>query len=258
MIWGSCSATTYETCHLDDGIEVVVLGLDVTPDAFHASAGMLSGAERDRASRFAFDSDRRRFTVARAGLRTLLGARLGVTPEAVELAYGRNGKPALANEQADSELRFNVSHSGDVAAYAFSFGRDIGIDVENIREIVNADNIAARFFSARENESYHTLAPIDKALGFLNCWTRKEAFIKALGDGLTYSLRDFDVSLLPHEPAEIRRVGDIPGAECGWGLRAISPASGFVGACVVRTAAERVSSMATYSMATSPRVLGPA
>jgi len=251
MIWGSCSATTYATCHLDDGIEVVALALDVTPDAFHASEALLSGAERDRASKFAFDSDRRRFTVARAGLRTLLAARLGVAAEAVELTYGRNGKPALANEQADSRLHFNVSHSVDVAAYAFSFGQAIGIDVENIREVANADNVAARFFSARENESYHTLAPMDKPLGFLNCWTRKEAFIKALGDGLTYSLRDFDVSLLPNEPARILRVGDIPGAECGWTLRAISPASGFVGACVVRTAAVRAGSTGTYSMATA-------
>lgn len=251
MIWGSCGATTYATCHLDDGIEVVALGLDVTPDAFHASAAVLSGAERDRASRFAFDSDRRRFIVARAGLRTLLAARLGVTAEAVELTYGNNGKPGLAREQAESGLQFNVSHSAEVAAYAFSFGQSIGIDVEHIREVANADNIAARFFSARENESYHTLAPMDKPLGFLTCWTRKEAFIKALGDGLTYSLRDFDVSLLPDEPAQILRVGEMPGAECGWTIRAISPASGFVGACVVRTTAVRAGSTATYSMATS-------
>jgi 4'-phosphopantetheinyl transferase len=250
MIWGDCRATTYATCHLDDGIEVVVLGLDVAPDAFHASAALLSGAERDRASSFVFEADRRRFTVARAGLRTLLAARLGLTAEAVELTYGKNGKPALANEQAASGLHFNVSHSANVAAYAFSFGQEIGIDVENIREVANADNIAARFFSAREQESYHTLNPLDKPLGFLTCWTRKEAFIKALGDGLTYSLRDFDVTLLPEEPAEIVRVGGIPGAECGWTLRAISPGIGFVGACVVRTAAERVASVATYSMAT--------
>lgn len=250
MIWGSSSATTYATCHLDDGIEVVVLGLDAATDAYHASAALLSGAERDRASSFAFDSDRRRFTIARAGLRTLLAARLGLAPEAVALTYGKNGKPALANEQAESGLRFNVSHTANVAAYAFSFGQDIGVDVENVREIANADNIAARFFSARENESYHALDPLDKPLGFLTCWTRKEAFIKALGDGLTYSLRDFDVTLLPEERPEIVRVGDVPGAECGWTLRAISPGIGFVGACVVRTAAERVASMATYSMAT--------
>jgi 4'-phosphopantetheinyl transferase len=250
MICETASATSYATCLLDDGIEVVVLGLEVAPDALQAAADLLSDPERDRAARFAFDLDRRRFTVARAGLRTLLGGRLGVAPEAVDLAYGKNGKPALANEQADSELCFNLSHSADIAAYAFSFGRDIGIDIENFREVGNADNIASRFFSAGENESYHALAHADKARGFLNCWTRKEAFIKALGDGLTYSLRDFDVSLVPHEPAEIIRVGETSGAECGWSLRAISPASGFIGACVVRTTSNGAESMSAYSMAT--------
>ena len=243
MIWGNSGPTTYATCYLDDGSEVVVLGLNVASDAFHASAAMLSGAERDRASRFAFDSDRRRFTVARAGLRTLLAARLGVTADAVELTYAKNGKPALAKAQADSGLRFNLSHSGDVAAYAFSMGQEIGIDVEGIREIANADNIAARFFSAREIESYDTLAPIDKPLGFLNCWTRKEAFIKALGDGLSYPLDTFDVSLRPDEPAEILRVADVPGAQCGWTLHDFSR-QGLVGACVVRIADESIGSVA--------------
>jgi 4'-phosphopantetheinyl transferase len=244
MIWGSCCATTYATCHLDDGIEVVVVRLDVTPDEFDASAALLSAVERDRASRFASDSDRRRFTVARAGLRTLLAARLGVTAEAVELIYGRNGKPALARDQAESGLHFNLSHSGDIAAYAFSMDQEIGIDVERIREIANADNMAARFFSVRENEVYNSLDPIDKPVGFLSCWTRKEAFIKALGDGLTYSLNSFDVSLRPGEPAEILRVGDIPGDDCGWTLHDIAPGPGVVGACVLRTAAERIASMA--------------
>ncbi len=244
MIWGNSGPATYATCYLDDGSEVVVLGLNVTSDAFDASAALLSDAERDRASRFAFDSDQRRFTVARAGLRTLLATRLGVTAEAVELTYGKNGKPALAKAQADSGLRFNLSHSGDVAAYAFSMGQEIGIDVEGIREIANADNIAARFFSARESEVYDTLAPIDKPLGFLNCWTRKEAFIKALGDGLSYPLDTFDVSLRPGEPAEILRVADVPGAQCGWTLRDFSPGQGLVGACVVRTADEPIDSVA--------------
>ncbi len=240
MIWGSCCDTTYATCHLNDGIEVVVVRLDVTPDEFHTSAALLSAAERERASRLAFGADRRRFTIARAGLRTLLAARLGVTPEAVELIYGKNGKPALGRDQAESGLHFNLSHSGEIAAYAFSLEQEIGIDVETIREVENADNIAARFFSDHENEVYNSLDPIDKPVAFLNCWTRKEAFIKACGDGLTYSLKSFDVSLRPGEPAEILRVGDIPGDECGWSLHAIYPGPGVVGACVLRTAAEGI------------------
>ena len=103
--------------------------LDVGSEALSASAALLSPAERQRASRFAFDRDRRRFMVARAQLRELLAVRLGVPPESIELAYGERGKPVLGRHFAESDLHFNVSHSEDVAVYAFSLGREIGIDV---------------------------------------------------------------------------------------------------------------------------------
>src|SRR3989449_946678 len=131
-------------------VEIVATRLVVEPAAARAAAALLSDAERQRASRLAFDRDRGRFVVARARLRQLLGARLGVRPEAVELVYGAHGKPALARHSADSDLRFNVSHCDDVVVYAFSTGREIGIDVEAIRVIRDADDIAARFFSRRE------------------------------------------------------------------------------------------------------------
>ena len=169
--------------------------LNVGHEAVRASGALLSSAERQRASRFAFALDRRRFTVARAWLRRLLSARLGIRPESIELVYGAHGKPALARRCAASDLRFNVSHADDVAVYAFSSGREIGIDIESIRVIGDAEDIAARFFSRRENEAYRALDPGDRSLGFYNCWTRKEAFVKALGDGLDYPLDRFDVSL---------------------------------------------------------------
>jgi 4'-phosphopantetheinyl transferase len=214
-------------------IEIVVTRLDAWPEAVCASATLLSDAERQRASRFAFDRDRRRFIVARARLRRLLSARLGVRPESVELVYGRYGKPALARRFADSDLCFNVSHSDDVAVYAFATGREIGIDVEAIRVIRDADDVAARFFSRRENQAYLALDPCDKLIGFLNCWTRKEAFIKALGDGLNYPLDRFDVSLAPGEPAKIFRVENT-WDDCGWALYSFSPGPGLIGAIVVR------------------------
>jgi 4'-phosphopantetheinyl transferase len=144
-----------------DAIEVVVTRL-----CGEAAASALSEAERLRASRFAFDRDRDRFVIARARLRQLLGSRLGVRPEAVELECGAHGKPALAGRFADSELRFNVSHCDDLAVYAFSSGRDIGIDVEAIRDLPDADDIAARFFSRGENAAYGALEPRDRPLGF--------------------------------------------------------------------------------------------
>jgi 4'-phosphopantetheinyl transferase len=208
--------------------------LDTGPEAVRASATLLSEAERQRASRFAFDRDRRRFIVARAHLRGLLAARLGTRPESVELAYGPRGKPELSRRFADSELRFNVSHSEDVAVFAFALRREIGVDVEAVRAIPDADDIAARFFSRRENEAYRALHRRDRALGFFNCWTRKEAFIKARGDGLHYPLDRFDVSLTPGEPANLLRVESTPGEDCEWTLHGFVPQPGFVGAVVVQ------------------------
>jgi 4'-phosphopantetheinyl transferase len=218
----------------NDEIEVVVTRLDMGPEAVRASAALLSDAERQRASRFVFARDRRRFTVARARLRRLLSARLGVRPESVDLVYGTHGKPALARRGAALDLHFNVSHCDDVAAFAFSPGREIGIDIESVCVIRDAENIAARFFSRRESEAYLALDPRDRPLGFFNCWTRKEAFIKALGGGLSHPLDRFDVSLTPGEPAEILRVESTPGDRCGWTLHSFLPGPGLVGAIVVR------------------------
>ena len=215
-----------------NGIEVVATRLTADTEDLCELATRLSGAERERASRFVFDRDRQRFIIARARLRQLLARRLGVTPESVELVYGARGKPGIARCSTNPDLRFNLSHCDDVAVYAFSYGRDVGIDVERVRVLPDADQIAARFFSRREHETYRALAPHDKPLGFFNCWTRKEAFIKALGEGLAHSLHDFDVSLTPGLPAEILRVGTTSGDRCGWRTESFSPAPGFIAAVV--------------------------
>ncbi len=220
----------------DNGIEVVVTRLDLGVEAIRESAALLSDAEQGRAARFALHRDRGRFVVARSRLRRLLADRLYVQPESVELVYGERGKPALARRFANSGLRFNVSHCNDVAVYAFSTGREIGVDVEAVRRIGDAADIAARFFSPRENQAYLALGPRDRPLGFFNCWTRKEAFIKALGDGLYHPLDRFDVSLAPDEPARILRVESTPGDLCGWGMESFSPFPGFVAAIVIERA----------------------
>ena len=106
-------------------------------------------------------------------------------------------------------------------------------EVEAVRAVPHADTIAAHLFSDRENAAYRALDPRDRPLGFFHCWTRKEAFVKALGDGLFHPLDRFDVSLAPGEPAAILRVEDTPGDRCGWRLESLSPAPGFVGAVVV-------------------------
>lgn len=221
-----------EGCFTAGGIEVVVARLDPKPEAVRALALWLSCAERQRARRFHFNRDRRRFIVARARLRQLLGARLGVAPESVDLAYGKNGKPALAGRFGHTHWRFNVAHCDDVAVYAFSPQREVGIDIEAVRALGEADELAARFFSRRENEAYLALAAHDKPLGFFNCWTRKEAFVKALGDGLSMPLDRFDVSLAPGEPAQILRIDSRLGS--GWRLDSFSPLPGFIAATASR------------------------
>jgi len=219
-------------------VEIVSVRLDAEPAAVSEFAHCLSDAERLRASRFVFERDRCRFIVGRARLRHLLASRLGVQPDAVELVYGPRGKPALSRRFADSDLRFNVSHSEDVAVYAFSHGREIGVDVEARRELPDADDVAARFFSAQENQAYLALHPRDKPVGFFNCWTRKEAFVKALGGGLYYPLDRFDVSLVPGEPAKILRVGSVGGEACDWTIQELDLGPEFIGAVVAHRHAE--------------------
>jgi len=217
----------------DDAVEVVVARLDVEPDAADALASWLDHKERQRASRFQFERDRQRFIVARGRLRQLLAARLDTEPQSVELSYGTHGKPVLARGSATQDWRFNVSHSGDVAVFAFCRGREVGIDVEAVHSIHFPDAIAAHFFSRNELKAYLALDAQDKELGFFHCWTRKEAFIKALGDGLRYPLDVFDVSLSPREPARILRVGNMDGNDSGWCLRSFIPAPGYVAAIVI-------------------------
>jgi 4'-phosphopantetheinyl transferase len=218
---------------LDDAIEVVVARLSAGRDDVGLATESLSDGERQRASRFAFERGRRRFIVGRARLRHLLGARLGVPPQAVEFECGAHGKPALARRFADAHLRFNLSHSDELAVYAFSRGGEIGIDVEAIRPLADPAAIAAHFFSRREHAAYRALDPRDRPLGFFQCWTRKEAFIKALGDGLTHPLDSFDVSLAPGEPAELLHI-ETPreGDYRGWRMESFFPAPGFIAAVV--------------------------
>ncbi len=194
-------------------VEVVVARLDVDPETVHALAGSLSGEERQRACRFRFERHRRRFIVARARLRQMLAARLGSRSPSVELAYGPHGKPVLAPGFATADWRFNVSHSGDIAVFAFCRGREVGIDVEAVHAVQDADTIAAWYFPPRELAAFLSLAPSDKALGFFAGWTRTEALGKALGDGLRRSPARSDAA--------------------GWRLQGFCPEPGYVAALAV-------------------------
>jgi 4'-phosphopantetheinyl transferase len=174
-------------------------------------------------------------------LRELLGERLGVAPDAVEIGDGEHGKPVLGGVHRDSGWHFNVSRSSGMAVYALSQHRRVGVDIEAFREVRGAEEIVANCFSRRERLAWRALHPRDRALGFLNGWTRKEAFVKALGTGMSFSYDRFDVSLAPGEPARLLRVDDRSGDAAGWQLEAFTPLEGFVAALASerRTASSR-------------------
>ena len=196
-------------------VEVVTARLDVAASRLAALAARLSEAERSRAQRFRFERDRRRFIVARARLRELLAARLGAAPESIEFVYGSRGKPALGRRFAASGWRFNLSRREELAVYALSRAGEVGIDVEAVHPVCDAETIVAGFFSEQERQAYLALAPQERALGFFRCWTRKEALVKALGEGLSLPLEALDT---------------VRAERCGWRLRSFSPQPGFVAA----------------------------
>jgi 4'-phosphopantetheinyl transferase len=195
-------------------------------------AQLLARDEQARAERFHFERDRRRFIVARAALRTLAGRYLGLEPRCVQFRYGPYGKPYFSNDPDRSELRFNLAHSNELAVYAFACGREVGVDVEYLHPVPAAEQIAQQFFSNSEHASFRLLPDSHKLDAFFNCWTRKEAYIKALGEGLSHPLDQFQVSLIPDEPARLLKVDGFPAEVDRWHMTSFMPASGYVGALV--------------------------
>jgi 4'-phosphopantetheinyl transferase len=176
--------------------------LDREPDIVRNLAEVLSPDERARATRFHFARDRDRFIVGRGILRELLGAYLRSSPERIHFRYGLQGKPALDSDNGSSAIGFNVSHTRGLALFAFARGRQVGIDLECIRTDFKAEELAQRYFSESEREELSALSAASKAEAFFLCWTRKEAYIKACGEGLHTDLKSFGVTLTPNRPAK--------------------------------------------------------
>jgi 4'-phosphopantetheinyl transferase len=210
--------------------EIFAVRLNESQSTIEALSRHLSSAEAERARRFYFDRDRRRFTVARGTLRLLLGERLGVAAAAVEFSYGSYGKPALAPAFEDSGWCFNLTHSEDLALIALCRNRQVGIDVEWIRSLNDERELVRSSFSTREQQEYEGLDPTVRTAAFFHGWTRKEALIKLLGKGLSQSLTSFDVTLAPDAPAQLLRFEDRTGASTGFALASFAPAPGFIAA----------------------------
>jgi 4'-phosphopantetheinyl transferase len=187
----------------------------------------LSADERQRADRFHFERDRRRFIVARGSLRAILAWYLDLQPEDITFCYGAQSKPALAHPADGKRLAFNLSHSDDLAICAVGWDRNIGIDLEKIRGDLATREIAQRYFSPREVQSLMELPADLRSEGFFTCWTRKEAYIKARGEGLSIPLDSFDVTLDPRDSARFVR-----GTDPSWQVTAFTAEAGFPAALV--------------------------
>ena len=189
---------------------------------------LLTADELARADRFHFDKDRNHYTVARGLLRKLLASYLALEPAGLRFSYAEKGKPALEG----SQLNFNLAHSHGMAVYAFALGREVGIDLEFIREDLADEKIAERFFSQSEIDVLTKLPLELRKQAFFDCWTRKEAYIKARGEGLSMPLDEFDVSLAPGAEAALLRNHKDPEEVRRWSMRSLAVPAGYVAALV--------------------------
>lgn len=218
----------------DNEVHVWQASLDAPASEAQNLRRILVEDELRRADRFRFPKDRHHFTVAHSVLRMLLGRYLNKKPEQIRFEYNKYGKPALASTVEDDSLKFNLSHSGKRVLYAFVRYREVGVDVEWVhRRIDQAAQIAERYFSAQENSVFRTLPEYLKQEAFFNCWTRKEAYIKARGRGLSLPLDQFDVSCRPGEPAKLLNTRDDPQEASRWTMKELMPGPDYIAALVV-------------------------
>ena len=212
----------------DDDVHVWCIGSEITPVEFAKLLRVLSQDEREKANRFHLEPDRRRAVIGRGYLRLLIGEIVKSPADQLRFAYNEFGKPGLIHDQAGS-LQFNVSHSGELIMIAIAVGREVGIDVEKIRTGFDVEELAGRFFSDRERGTLASLDAHAKTEAFFRLWTRKEAYLKARGTGLSAPLDQFDLSF--PEPAQ-----PYPGEAQEWTLCSLSVSAGYVAALAARGA----------------------
>lgn len=218
-------------------IELWAAPLDPSPGCVEQLHGLLARDERERAARFHFDRDRRRSIVSRGLLRLLLAGYTGLSARELRFVYGPKDKPFLADDLAaeiaarlSAPLEFNVSHSHELVLIGFHLGRPLGVDVEHVRPMPDGRSISEHFFSKPEREVLARISDEGLADAFFRCWTRKEAYIKAVGDGLSIPLDCFDVTLHPEDPVQFLALNGDPALAAGWSLFHLVPAEGYFGA----------------------------
>lgn len=214
-------------------VHVWQLDLNLSIATIQSLLPTLSEDEKLRAERFYFQKDRDHFIVGRGLLRQILSSYLGREPNNFSFCYNQYGKPALNAVDGNEQVCFNLSHSHGLALIAVTLNRQIGVDLEYIRSDFSCEEIAERFFSPKERAILRLFSTEMKAEAFFTCWTRKEAFVKALGKGLSFPLNEFDVSLIPGEPSVLSYVGWNTSGSCRWLLQELIPRPGYVAALAV-------------------------
>ena len=194
---------------------------------------LLPADEIARAERFHFERDRRRFAVSHAMVRDVLGRYLGIGPQELRFVFGAKGKPEIAEEFNSLGLKFNLSHSGEFALMGVSIKLTMGIDIEEIRPDFGGQEIAERFLSPYEVATLLSLPQHQRADAFFYCWTRKEAYIKAQGDGLSLPLDSFDVTFAPGTAPALLRVAEDPNEVARWKLYDIDSGPGYKAALMI-------------------------
>jgi len=214
-------------------VHVWRIALEQDEGVFEKLFASFSHDERQRAEQFKFEKLKKRYIVARGALRDILSRYADLAAEAIAFEYEAHGKPKLAEAMNQNQLCFNLSHAENLALLAVSRGHLIGVDVEFVRALDDAEKIAQRFFSPLESSIFCALPEEQKPAAFFNCWTRKEAFIKALGEGLSHPLHRFDVSFIDGEPAALLSTRPDPQEASKWTLLALAPGQNYVGALAV-------------------------
>ncbi|MGH9373015.1 MAG: 4'-phosphopantetheinyl transferase family protein [Vicinamibacterales bacterium] len=204
-------------------IHLWTIDLDADPVSLGSFLNLLSGDERVRAARLRTTELRLRFVIAHGALRAILARYVGIAAAAIRLDVTASGKPFVPG----APVTFNLSHSEGLAVCAVAPGRHIGVDVERLRPVPDADSIVQRYFAPGEARGYAALPAMERVAAFFSTWTRKEAFVKAIGDGLQVPLDSFEVDIAPSE-VEPRIAMDA--SRGAWHLRSFEPAPGYAGA----------------------------
>jgi len=219
---------------LPDEVHVWRASLDQTLSRVLRHARMLSPDEQLRVERYYCERDRVRFIVSRGALRAILGQYVDIAPNRLQFRYGPHGKPALTEDCGGAIFQFNLSHSEGLALIAVTCQRAIGIDLEIIRPFDHLERMSNRLFSCHERVALRSLPASLKLEGFFKCWTCKEAYVKACGDGLTRPLHQFDVLVIPGQPAQLLSVHNNAQEACRWTVMALRPAHGYAAALAVK------------------------